>query len=117
MIIREKRKDILRFLLHRWQALSRYGALEIIQDSQRKIAEQCGVNIVDHSEMQRLKPTKQIELIKQQILKFLPEANFITKPYEPPAELQPHDFVELYINHQKICSQHIIDLMDKKSIK
>lgn len=115
MIIGKKRKDVLHFLLHRWQALSGYSALEIIQSSQRKLAKQCGIDLADHSEMQRLKPTKHIELIKQQILKILPEASFITKPYEPPAKLQPHDFVELYINHQKICSQHIIDLINKKT--
>ncbi len=115
MVIGKKRRDIIHFLLHRWQALSGYSALEIIQDSQREIAKQCGINLTDHNEMQRLKPTKQIELIKQQILKILPEASFITKPYEPPAELQPPDFVELYINHQRICSQHIANLIDKKT--
>ncbi len=112
MIIKKKNnKKILELLLFRWKLLAYFGAMEIIHKEQIKLSKQQNIQIPLATKILESTPTEQINLIKQIITTIIPGAQFINTPYEAPTQLQPDDFVELYINHQNICIEHVRKLV------
>ncbi len=93
MIIGKNKKEILNLLLYKWKMLSKYSAIEIINDT-------CKQDII-------FQPTNQIKLIRKKIMEMFPEWEFVKEEYESPSDLIPMDFIELYINHQQLCIDRI----------
>lgn len=102
---KEKRKQLLDFLIIRWKLIIKPAAGE-------KIYAAAFVFTIENNLPEPKKPDiiipqacLQIKIIKQHIVKILPEAHFIEYDYEPPIPLNPNDFAEIYIadNHQCIA--------------
>ena len=109
-------KQLVNFLMSRWHMMSGIAAMERVYFSLCKYAQENGHPIPDKSPILEMQPGRQIDIIKQHIIEMLPEAGFIDYAYEPPAPLDPNDFVELFVAEQHQCIRKITRIMDKMKI-
>jgi len=107
----EERGQLLNFLLQRWIMLTDLSTIESVYLKYR-------TNNTSGDPMTSIintQPTRQIEIIKQQIIKILPKAKFIDYTYVPPAPLNVYDFAEIYAAENRQCIDKIRDLMENSS--
>ena len=108
-------KELIEFLLNRWQILTGYAATECVYAA-----------MIQHNKKHNLptpipppfiacRPCDQIEIVKQQIIKILPQAQFINYIYQAPMPLDPNDFVELYMDEQDQCIDKVRTLIEQPS--
>lgn len=112
-----ERKQLVQFLMRRWLTISGLAAAERVFVAACKYAEDNNHPAPEAPEFIFAQPCRQIEIIKQQIIATLPEANFIDYVYEAPAPLDPQDFVELYVAEQLQCMTKVNKLMKKMHVK
>jgi len=116
MINSKKRKPIINFLLNKWESLSESGAIERIHQHQINVCRLQNLPIAP-GELIQENYIQQISKIRSLITKIIPEAKFIDVDYESPALLQPEDFLELYVSHQKLCIDKVKSLIKDMRIK
>ena len=106
-------RAVINLLLTRWLVLHQYAALEKLQT--RTSAQPN--NILVEFNFEQGKPILQIEIIKLKIIELLPEAAFIFPEFDDPTDLSQDDFMEMYIEHQKLSIEKIKKLLDTLEIK
>jgi hypothetical protein len=114
MVIGKNKKDILNLLIYKWKMLAKYVAIEKARKKQVELAKRIGMQLPPQHTFLNVGVSEQMSLVRQKISEILPEAEFVNMEYEAPAELQPDDFIELFINHQDICIQRIREIISKK---
>lgn len=111
-----KRKQLLEFLISRWMNIIEASSVEIIHINACEIAKKNSLPNPETPIPAIARPCHQIEIIKHHIVQILPEASFIQYIYEPPAPLNPKDFVELHTNEHRQCANKVKELMEKLNI-
>ena len=116
IVTKKNRKQLLDFLLTRWETRTTFAAIEKVYIAANEFAKTNGMNPpVKHLNIGVL-PGHQIAVIKQLILNILPEASFINYEYESQAPLNPEDFMEMYIDDHKQCISKVRSLMSRLKI-
>jgi len=116
MIIINK-KQILNFLLYKWQLMIDFAAIERVYLAAQNYAIENNQPIPLKPPTVQIQPCDQIHIIKEQIMSILPETKFIDYTYESPAPLKIEDFVEMYIEDHHQCVEKVKELMEKLKIK
>ena len=116
LIPKTNKRALLEFLLHRWKLLSGIAALERVHVAQIQFAKQNNLPPPTQPQITVSQPCKQIDIIKKKIIATLPETHFIDYSYESPTQLDPKDFVEIFIGEQQQCIEKIEALMSKMKI-
>ncbi len=114
------RKQLIDFLISRWQLITSYAAMEKVYIAQYKFAKSNDMPIPNPPILAVPYACRQIEIIKQHIIKILPETHFIDYTFEPPAPLEPNDWIEIFIadNHQCIGKvKEVIKKMQSTCLK
>ena len=101
-------------LLYRWAILAQWAALQEIytyaSDDENDL-------IPPPIDAIKTEPLKQIEIIKDLIIKMVPKTKFIKPKFEFAPDLPVEDFVELYIKHQNISIKKTIETIRKLEIQ
>lgn len=116
LIQHNNRKPTLDFLVSRWLLISKLAAVERVYNAACKFAQQHNHPVPLKPVIVEAQPSRQIEIIKQYIIKILPEARFIDYTYEAQAPLDPNDFVELYLEDHAQCVGKVQSLMERMKI-
>jgi len=105
-------KNILAFLLKQWSFLIHFAAIESLQlqnlDFQLSQGSQINFTAV--------RPVLRIELIKTKIINIFPQAICILPSFEDEIGLSPDDFIEMYIQHQKLSIKKVKEIMKKTGL-
>lgn len=109
-------KQLINFLIYRWHIMADLAAMERVYFASCIYAQENGHQIPDKPPFLEIQPGRQIDIIKQYIVRMLPKASFIDYAYEAPAPLDPKDFVEIFIAEQRLCIQKVTHLMEKVQI-
>jgi len=114
---RPKCRAIVSWLLFRWNILFYHSAIEKLQiKSMPSDIKEAWPNLII-IDFGNNKPSLQIEIVKNKIVNLIPEAVFILPGFEDDTDLSPEDFIEMYIDHQKLSIQKVRELMKKLGIK
>lgn len=116
IVTKKNRKQLLDFLLSRWETRTTFAAIEKVYVAAEKFAKVNSMGIPYRHLNIGVLPCRQITVIKKIILQILPEAGFIDYNYEAPAPLNPGDFIEIFIADHKQCISKVRSLMDKMGI-
>lgn len=110
------RKQLIDFLIYRWQSIINSAAVEKVYIASYNFAEANNLPIPQAPYFTIPQACRQIEIIKQHIIQILPEANFINYNYEAPAPLNPNDFVEVFIADHNQCISKIKNVVKRMQI-
>jgi hypothetical protein len=116
LVTPNNRRQLINFLIYRWQIIIGLAAIERVYIAQRQYAQDNAIQIPPIPAIVQAQPCKQIEIIKQHIISILPEARFIDYTYEAQAPLDPNDFVEIYIQDHQQCANKVYELMDRMKV-
>ncbi len=97
------RKQLIDFLINRWQSITGFAALEKVHNASCRFAKENGMPPPQEPIITIPQACHQIEVIKHRIIEILPEVGFIDYDYEAPAPLNPNDFVEVFIADHYQC--------------
>lgn len=111
------RKQLIDFLINRWQLITGFAALERVYIATCDFAKTNGTPIPEAPSFTIPLACRQIEVIKHRIIEILPEANFIDYNYEAQAPLDPHDFVEVYVADHQQCISKVEEVVNRMKIK
>jgi hypothetical protein len=117
IIDNDNRKQLIDFLTNRWKLIVGFAAIERVYTSSCDFAKTKGITIPEISHISIPQACRQIEIIKQHIIKILPEANFIDYNYQAQAPLDPNDFVEVFIADHYQCIDKVKDVIKKMQLK
>lgn len=106
-------KATIDLLLTRWLILHQYAALEKLHSRQ---TDQQGTGVFGDFNFKHGKPIMQIEIIKMKILELLPEASPILPEFQDETNLAEEDYLEIYLEHQKISIGKIRELLERLEI-
>lgn len=96
-------KQLIDFLLLRWQNIIGLAALERIYKASCLFAKEHNQPMPVSPPTIISKPCRQIEIIKHHIIEILPEADIIDYEYEAPAPLNYNDFLEVFTADHRQC--------------
>lgn len=110
------KKQLIYFLLKRWQNIIGFAALEkvFLASSQYAKANNQPLPVMPLPIVSL--PCRQIEIIKRHIIEILPEAHFIDYNYEAQAPLNPNDFAEVYVADHQQCIEKVCAVMERLQI-
>lgn len=118
MIINDDNKiQLINFLINRWKLITFFAAIERVHISLCSFAETNGIPTPEIPTMLVPQACRQIEIIKQHIIKILPEASFIDYSYEAQAPLDPSDFMEVFIADHNQCIEKVETVVKKMQLK
>ena len=107
--------SMINFLLYKWQQVVKLSALERVSHiDQLYILQRLSALGLNKDIFKTIAPSKRLRVIKDQIINILPGSDFIKIDYDPGMELGPQDFVELFINHECILMERVINLLRGK---
>lgn len=116
IIQKENRKQLIDFLINRWKIIINFAALEKLYIASYHFSKVNNLPIPKVPSTYIPKACRQIEIIKQFIIKILPEAHFIDYSYETQAPLDPNDFVEMYIADHHQCITKVEEVIKRMKI-
>lgn len=106
------RKQMINFLIQRWQLIIHSAALEKVYLSSLELAKKNNMQIPQKPIIMVPQACKQIEIIKQRIIAILPETKFIDYSFETQAPLQPNDFIEIFVADHYQCVEKVIEVVN-----
>lgn len=116
VIINDKKKSLLNFLIRRWEAIIGCAAIERVNIAICEYLHKNNIPIANIKPIPIPYPSRQIKIIKQYIIKILPEVHFIDYVFETQPPLNPNDFIEMYIADNHLCISKIREVMSKMEI-
>lgn len=116
IVTKKNRKQLLDFLLLRWETRTNFAAIEKVYVAAEKFARTNEMGIPYRNLNIGVLPCRQIAVIKRIIIQILPEASFIDYLYESPAPLNPSDFIEMFMADHKQCISKVKSLMKRLKI-
>lgn len=111
------RKQLIAFLLCRWQQMIGCAALERVYLASCAHAKDNDQPMPEMPIPVMALPCKQIAIIKDHIMAILPEASFINYEYAAPAPLDPSDFIEVFEADHNQCIGKVEEVMQKMQIQ
>jgi hypothetical protein len=111
-----RRRQLLEFLISRWVNVISASAVEIIYNTACQFATDNDLPNPETPVLVDAKPCLQIAIIKHRIVQILPEAKFIEYSYEPPAPLNPKDYIEIYTDDSKQCAGKVKELIERLQV-
>ena len=117
MIVNDNnKKQLIDFFINRWKLIINFAAIERVYIASCHLAKTKGIPIPEMTYITIPQACRQIEIIKQHIIKILPEASFINYNYEAQAPLDPNDFVEVFIADHNQCIEKVEAVIEKLQI-
>lgn len=113
----ENRKQLIGFLMNRWKLITDFAAIEKVYITAYKHAEFYGEPMPDPPIIAVPQACRQIEIIKQYIIKLLPEARFIDYTFEAQAPLDPKDFAEIFVADHHQCISKVEEVIERTQLK
>lgn len=110
------KKQLINFLIVRWQSIVGFAALERVYLAACIYAEENNQQKPDKPTFMIPCACRQIEIIKQHIIDIVPTLNFIDYTYEAQAPLNPKDFIELFIEDHNLCIYKILNQLERLKI-
>lgn len=110
-----KSKDyagLVDYLLFRWKILTPFAATEQMHRQTIELSKKRNLPINEETEFTKEQFITQINMIKNLIASNMPKVDFIKQDYQSPSELTPEDFGELYANHQLMCIEKVIQVIN-----
>ena len=118
MIINDdNRRQLLDFLIQRWQLIMHFAALERVYVASCKFAAKNNIPIPQRPVIMVPQASRQITIIKRHIISILPETKFINYSFESQAPLDPEDFVEIFIADHNQCIGKVMEVIKKMKIE
>jgi len=112
----EKRKELMDFLIRRWRIMIDLAAQERVYAATYEYAKNNNIPLPPKPFVLSSLPCRQITMIKNTIIQMLPETHFINYEYEPPAPLDPKDFIEIYVAEHYQCVDKVETVMKKMQV-
>lgn len=116
VVDQNNRKQLIEFLLNRWQFVMGGAAVEKVYVAMRGFAKDNNLPLPQVPQITIPQACRQIEVIKHRIIEILPEAKFIDYSFEAQAPLNPDDFVEVFVADHQQCIGKVRDIIKKMKI-
>jgi hypothetical protein len=117
MIFSDKnRKELIDFLIRRWRIMIAFAAQEKIYTATCEYAKKNNLPPPPKPFVVAALPCRQITVIKNIIMRMLPETHFIDYEYEAQAPLDPKDYAEVYIADHHQCVDKVETVMKKMKV-
>lgn len=100
-------KEVLKFLLKQWCSLTNLAAIEALQLLSTTTETDSSVPAMVQINFAAVRPILRIEIIKAKIIDLFPQAICILPCFENELDLSPDDFIEMYIQHQKMSVEKV----------
>lgn len=113
LVINNNRRKLINFLTDRWLMIAGLAAIETVYTASCEHAKKNNSPIPNKPSVITCKPCRQIDIIKQVIMKILPETHFIDYTYESHIPLETGDFIDMYIADHHQCVEKIKELMER----
>lgn len=117
IINNHNRKQLIDFLIQRWQLIIHFAALERVYMASCTFAANNNIPIPQKPIVMIPQACRQIKIIKQHIVSILPEAKFIDYSFEAQAPLDPKDFMEIFVADHYQCVEKVMEVMKKMQIE
>jgi len=108
-------KDKILFLLKRWNGLLIGAASQTVYN--KAISKDGNKDLVPKNIHCIIDTIGHIDNIKKKIVDIIPKCSFIEKEYNPGIDLTDNDLTELYIKHNRICIEKVMNLVNTNRIK
>lgn len=116
IVDQNNRRQLVEFLLNRWQFVMGGAAVERVFVASYKFAENNNLPLPQIPPVAIPRACLQIEVIKHLIIEILPEVKFIDYNFEAQAPLDPNDFVEVFIADHQQCIGKVREVIKKMKI-
>ncbi len=114
---KNNQKQLIDFLIQRWRLMINFAAIERVFIASHKFTKANKLPPPEAPPFAIPHACRQIKIIKQHIIKIIPETEFIDYDYEAQAPLNPDDFVEMFVADHNQCIDKVEKVVSKMQIK